>query len=303
MFAIIGMIVVIAAILGGYLMEHGNVRVLVQPAELLIIGGAAIGTVLIANPPHILKQLAGGMAGVFKGSKITKQRYIESLRLTYELLNKARRQGLMSLETDIEDPDKSPIFSKDPEFLKDHHVRYFFCDSMRMAISGVEAFELDQLMEMDLDVHHHEASVPVSSLSAMADSLPGLGIVAAVLGVVITMGALGGPPEEIGHKVAAALVGTFLGILLCYGFIGPVAANMSKAADEERSYLQVLKVVVISFLKGTAPIMSVEAARRAIPGHVRPTFAELEHACRNGSTSASGGESPPEAQAAASGGQ
>jgi chemotaxis protein MotA len=237
---------------------------------------------------------------VFKGSKFTKQRYIESLRLTYELLNKARRQGLMSLETDIEDPEKSPIFAKDPEFLKDHAVRYFFCDSMRMAISGVEAFELDQLMDLDLEVHHHEASIPVASLSTMADSLPGLGIVAAVLGVVITMGALGGPPEEIGHKVAAALVGTFLGILLCYGFIGPIASNMSKAADEERAYLGVLKVVVISFLKGTAPIMAVEAARRAIPGHVRPTFAELEKACRGSGAEAT--EAAPAAEAATAGG-
>jgi chemotaxis protein MotA len=238
---------------------------------------------------------------VFKGSKFTKQRYIESLRLTYELLNKARRQGLMSLETDIEDPEKSPIFSKDPEFLKDHEVRYFFCDSMRMAISGVEAFELDQLMDLDLDVHHHQASIPVASLSTMADSLPGLGIVAAVLGVVITMGALGGPPEEIGHKVAAALVGTFLGILLCYGFVGPMASNMSKAADEERAYLGVLKVVVISFLKGTAPIMAVEAARRAIPGHVRPTFAELEKACRGGGEATEAAPAAPAAEAAASG--
>src|SRR3954463_2305472 len=154
MFAIIGIVVVIGAILGGYLMEHGNIKVLIQPAELLIIGGAAAGTVLIANPLHILKQIVAGLVVVFKGSKFTKQRYIESLRLTYELLNKARRQGLMSLETDIEDPEKSPIFSKDPQFLKDHEVRYFFCDSMRMAISGVEAFELDQLMDLDLDFHH-----------------------------------------------------------------------------------------------------------------------------------------------------
>jgi chemotaxis protein MotA len=301
MFAIIGIVVVIGAILGGYLMEHGSVRVLIQPAELIIIGGAAAGTVLIANPLHILKQIAGGITVVFKGSKFTQQRYIDSLRLIYELLNKARRQGLMSLEADIEDPDKSPIFSKDPAFMKDHHVRDFFCDSMRMAISGVEAFELDQLMEMDLEVHHHEASVPVASLSTMADSLPGLGIVAAVLGVVITMQALGGPPEEIGHKVAAALVGTFLGILMCYGFVGPLSANMSKAADEEKAYLYVLKVVLISFLKGTAPIMAVEAARRAIPGHVRPSFSELEQACRGGGPGTST-EAAPEAQAAASSG-
>lgn len=302
MFAIIGIVVVIGSIIGGYLMEHGNIHVLIQPAELIIIGGAAIGTILIANPLHILKQIAAGIGVVFKGSKFTKRRYVESLKLTYELLNKARKQGLMSLETDIEDPDKSPIFSKDPGFLKDHHVRHFFCDSMRMAISGIEAFDLDQLMEMDLEVHQHESSVPIASLSTMADSLPGLGIVAAVLGVVITMGALGGPPEEIGHKVAAALVGTFLGILLCYGFIGPIASNMAKAADEERAYLHVLKVVVISFLKGTAPIMAVEAARRAIPGHVRPNFTELEQACRKGGSTAAAAESAPEAQAAASSG-
>ena len=296
MFAIIGIVVVFGAVLGGYLMEHGNVKVLLQPAELLIIGGAGAGTVLIANPLHILKQIASGVVVVFKGSSITKQRYIDSLKVTYELLNKARRQGLMSLETDVEEPDKSPIFSKDAEFLKNHHVRYFFCDSMRMAISGVEAFELDQLMDLDLEVQHHEATQPITSLSTMADSLPGLGIVAAVLGVVITMGALGGPPEEIGHKVAAALVGTFLGILLCYGLVGPIASNMSKAADEERAYLNVLKVLIISFLKGTAPIMAVEAARRAIPGHVRPSFSELEQACRGGGAAA--GAAPPEEPAA-----
>src|SRR6266487_6090417 len=159
MFAIIGIVVVFGAVLGGYLMEHGNVKVLLQPAELLIIGGAGAGTVLIANPLHILKQIAGGVVVVFKGSSITKQRYIDSLKVTYELLNKARRQGLMSLETDVEEPDKSPIFSKDAEFLKNHHVRYFFCDSMRMAISGVEALELDQLMELDLEVHHHGVSI------------------------------------------------------------------------------------------------------------------------------------------------
>jgi chemotaxis protein MotA len=209
----------------------------------------------------------------------------------------------MSLETDVEEPEKSPIFSKDPEFLKDHHVRYFFCDSMRMAISGVEALELDLLMELDLEVQHHGVSQPVLSLSTMADSLPGLGIVAAVLGVVITMGALGGPPEEIGHKQAAALVGTFLGILLCYGFVGPIAANMSKAAADERAYLNVLRVLIMSFLKGTAPIMAVEAARRAIPGHVRPTFTELEQACRGGgSAAAATTEAPPTADAASTGG-
>jgi chemotaxis protein MotA len=302
MFAIIGIVVVFGSVLGGYLMEHGNVRVLVQPAELVVIGGAAIGTVLIANPLHILKQIVGGVLGVFGGSKFTKQRYLESLKMMYELLNKARREGLMALEADVEDPAKSPLLSKYPAFIKDHHIRDYFCDTMRMAVSGVEAFDLDQLLDLDMEVHHHSAGLPIASLSSMADSLPGLGIVAAVLGVVITMGALGGPPEEIGHKVAAALVGTFLGILLCYGLVGPLAASMQKTSDEEGAYLYVLRVVMISFLKGTAPIMAVEFARRAIPGHVRPSFLEVEKFCKGGGESApaDGAAAEPEAAAAAS---
>ncbi|MGA9965899.1 MAG: flagellar motor stator protein MotA [Terriglobales bacterium] len=300
MFAIIGIVIVFGSVLGGYLMEHGNIRVLIQPAELVVIGGAAIGTVLIANPLHILKQIVGGVAGVFGGSKFTKQRYLDSLKMMYELLNKARREGLMSLEGDVEDPAKSPLLSKYPAFLKDHHVRDYFCDTMRMAISGVEAFDLDQLLDLDMEVHHHGASLPIASLSSMADSLPGLGIVAAVLGVVITMGALGGPPEEIGHKVAAALVGTFLGILLCYGLVGPLAASMQKIAEDEGAYLHVLRVVMIAFLKGTAPIMAVEFARRAIPGHVRPGFLEVEKYCKAGGDAAPTEAAAPEAPVAAS---
>lgn len=297
MFAIIGIVVVFGAVVAGYLMEHGNLKVLVQPAELIIIGGAAIGTVLIANPLHILKQIMGGIGGVFGGSKYSKKVYMDCLKTMYDLFNKARREGLMALENDVEDPSKSPLLSKNAVFSKNHHMRDFLCDSLRMAISGIEAFDLDQILELDMEVHHHAANVPIASLSTMADSLPGLGIVAAVLGVVITMGALGGPPEEIGHKVAAALVGTFLGILLCYGLVGPVAASMTKIAEEEHSFLHVLRVMTISFLKGTAPIMAVEVARRAIPGHVRPSFVELEKLCRGG-----GAEAAPEAAAAATAG-
>jgi chemotaxis protein MotA len=277
MFVIIGVVVVLGAIVGGYLMEHGNLRVLIQPAELLIIGGAAIGTVLIANPLHILKQMVGGLAGLFKGSPYNKTKYLESLKMLFELFSRARKEGLMALETDSDNPDQSPVFSKYPAFLKDHHALQFVCDTIRMAsIGGVEPFDMDQMMELDMDVHHHEAAIPVASLSTMADSLPGLGIVAAVLGVVITMGALGGPPEEIGHKVAAALVGTFLGILLCYGFVGPVASNMAKITDDEHAYYHVLRVVIVSFVKGSPPSIAVEFGRRAIPGHHRPTFQELD---------------------------
>jgi chemotaxis protein MotA len=177
MFAIIGIVVVFGCVAGGYLMEHGNMKVPLQPAELPIIGGAACGTILVANPLNVLKSVAAGLTDVFKGSEFTRERYLNSLKLAYQLLNKARRQGLMSLESDIEDREKSPVFSQDPEFLKSSHVRHFFCDSMRMAISGVEAFELDQLLEADLDILHHDATRPVASLTTVADSLPGLGIV------------------------------------------------------------------------------------------------------------------------------
>jgi chemotaxis protein MotA len=207
--------------------------------------------------------------------------YLDSLKMMYELFGRARRDGLVALESDTDDPEKSAIFSRYPSFLNDHHLLCFVCDTMRLVASNaVEAYELDQMVELDMDVHHHGSTQPVTALSTMADSLPGLGIVAAVLGVVITMGALGGPPEQIGHKVAAALVGTFLGILLCYGLIGPLSANMAKVADDEHAFLYVLRVAMASFIKGTAPIMAVEVARRAIPVHVRPTFQELETYCR-----------------------
>lgn len=294
MFAIIGIVLVIGAILGGYLMEHGNIRVLLQPAELIIILGAAIGTVLIANPLHILKKIASGLGGAFGSSKYTQARYLEVMKIMYELFGRARREGMMALEADSDAPDKSPVFSKYPNFLKDHHALNFVCDSIRMAASGaIEPFDADQMLEMDMEVHHHESTQPVAALSTMADSLPGLGIVAAVLGVVITMGALGGPPEEIGKKVAAALVGTFLGILMCYGFIGPLAANMSKAADEEHEYYQVLRVMIVASMKGSAPSVAVEFGRRAIPSRLRPSFQETENFIK-GKT-----EAPAAAEAAA----
>jgi chemotaxis protein MotA len=281
MFAIIGVVLVFACVVTGFLMEKGKLPVLIQPAELVTIGGAAIGTVLTANPMHILKKLVGGLLGTLKGSPFTKQRYTETLKMMFDLFAKSRKEGAIAIEGDVEDPEKSPIFSKYPAFLHDHHIRDFVCDTMRMAITGgITPFDVDQMMELDMDVHHHSASQPNQSLSNVADALPGLGIVAAVLGVVVTMGSLGGPPEEIGHKVAAALVGTFLGILLCYGVLGPLAANMSKAVDEEHSFYAVLRVVMVAFIKGTSPIMAVEMGRRAIPGHVRPSFAEVEKACR-----------------------
>jgi chemotaxis protein MotA len=291
MFAIIGIIVVLGAVMGGYLMEHGQVGVLVQPAELLIIGGAGLGTLLIANPLSIVKGIVAGLLQVLKGGKYNQAFYLETLKMLNELFKQARKQGMVKLEEDIENPEKSKVFSKYPSFLKNHHAVHFVCDTLRMAISGgVPAFDLDQMMEMDMEVHHHEASLPVSALSTVADSLPGLGIVAAVLGVVITMGALGGPPEEIGHKVAAALVGTFLGILMCYGFLGPLASNLEKINNAEADYLRCLRQGVIAFVKGSAPVLAVEFARRSIPAELRPSFKDFEAACKSGAGAAEAGE-------------
>jgi chemotaxis protein MotA len=281
MFAIIGIVLVFGAVVGGFLMEKGHLPVLVQPAELLIIGGAALGTLLIANPMHTLKGIVSSLKGVLTGSKFDKQRYLKLLKMMFMFLNKVRKEGLLSVENDVEKPKESPIFKTFPEFLADHHSLNFVCDTLRMAITGgVDPFDMDQMMELDMEVHHHEATEPVNALTTVADALPGLGIVAAVLGVVITMGALGGPPEEIGHKVAAALVGTFLGVLLCYGLVGPVSANMTKMVDEHNDYLHVLRVLLLAFLKGSAPIIAVELGRRAIPARIRPTFDEMEKHCK-----------------------
>lgn len=289
MFAIIGIVLVFGAILGGFLMEKGHIEVLVQPAELLIIGGAALGTLLVANPLHILKGILAGLKGAMTASKFDQARYLETLKMMYEFLTKVRKEGLLSVEMDVEKPQESALFKKYPNFIHDHHARDFVCDTLRMAITGgVEPFDMDQMMELDMEVSHHETTEPVNALATMADALPGLGIVAAVLGVVITMGSLGGPPEEIGHKVAAALVGTFLGILLCYGVASPLSANMAKSAEEHNSYLHVLRVLLLSFLKGSAPMIAIEMGRRAIPSRVRPTFDQMEKTCKNHGASTAG---------------
>lgn len=287
MLAIVGILVVIGAVIGGYLMEHGHLAVLVQPAELVIIGGAGIGTLLIANPIHTLKKMFKGMLALVGKSKYGKPYYVQTLKMLNELFVSAKKNGVARLEADIEDPDKSPIFSQYPAFLKDHHAVHFLCDTIRMHLTGgVSPFDLDQMMELDMDVHHEESAEPVTALQTVADSLPGLGIVAAVLGVVITMGALGGPPEEIGHKVAAALVGTFLGILMCYGFIGPLATSMGKMNEAEARYYGCLRSAAIAYIKGVPPVMAVEFARRSIPSHIRPTFKEMEEASKGGNAAA-----------------
>ena len=281
MFSIIGIVVVIGAVIGGYLMEHGNLKVLIQPAELVIIGGAAIGTLLIANPLSVAMNIIKGILGVLSSGKYNKVKYLNTLKMLNDIFAQARKGGMVSLETHIEEPQNSDVFKKHEFFLKDHHALDFVCDTMRTALAGtVSHFDLDQLIETDLDVHHKEAHKPIAALTTVADALPGLGIVAAVLGVVITMGALGGPPAEIGHKVAAALVGTFLGILLCYGFLSPLAVNMTNSSEAEGQYYHCLRVGMIAFVRGAAPILAVEFSRRSIPAEVRPSFKEMEEACR-----------------------
>src|SRR5450755_2804618 len=287
MFPVIGILVVLACIAGGYLMEKGNLLVLMQPAELLIILGARGVIEKIGNPPHLLKSILSSIIQVFKSSRYTSVIYLDTLRFLNDFFATSRKNGLTALEKDLDEPATSELFKRHPTFAANHHAMHFFCDTMRTFLAGgVDVHDLDQVMETDLEIHHQQSRLPAGAINTMADSLPGLGIVAAVLGVVITMGSLGGPPEEIGHKVAAALVGTFLGILLCYGLFGPLASNMAKTADDEHAFLYVLRVLMVSFLKGSAPIMAVEVARRAVPGHVRPSFKELEAACRGGGAAA-----------------
>lgn len=281
MLSIIGIVLVFVCILAGFLLENGKIGVLVQPPEVIIIAGAAIGTLLAANPIYILKRVMVRLTGVVRGTQYPRQRYLNTLKMLFDILARSRREGTIAIESDVEEPEKSSVFSRYPEFLADKHAVHFVCDTLRMAITGgVSALDVDQMMELDMDVHHQSAQQSISALHTVADALPGLGIVAAVLGVVVTMGALGGPPDEIGRKVAAALVGTFLGILLCYGVVGPLAANLSTTVEEENSYYHVLRVVLIAFIKGTSPIMAVEMGRRAVPEQCRPTFAELERICR-----------------------
>ena len=281
MFPIVGMLVVLGCIAGGYLIEKGNMLVLMQPAELLIIGGAAAGTLLIGNPPYVLKSIIGGILGVFKGSHYTANLYLDTLKFLNDFFNTARKNGLATLEQDLDDPEKSALFKRHPNFSKDKEAMHFFCDTMRTVVTGgVDVHDLDQVMETDLEIMHRQGRNSAAAVTTVADSLPGLGIVAAVLGVVITMGSLGGPPEEIGHKVAAALVGTFLGILLCYGFLGPVAAHIKKHGDAEAEYFTCLRMGLLANMKGLPPLLALESARRAIPHHLRPTFQEMDKACR-----------------------
>ena len=277
MLALLGIFVVIGAVFGGYLVEKGNPWVLLQPAELLIVGGAALGIVLVANPPAVIRKMFSGAFTAFRSTPYTRASYLRSLRMLYEVFSFAQRAGVMALESDVETPANSRIFSNYPELLKDKPTLHFFCDSLRMLVIGVTTpHELDHLMDLDIETQRRSQHEPVNALASVADALPGLGIVAAVLGVVITMEAIGGSPETVGQKVAAALVGTFLGILLCYGVVGPISARLASVCAAKTHCLEVFRNATVAFARGSSPILAVEYGRRSIPVDSRPGFDEME---------------------------
>jgi len=279
-FLIIGFLVVIASVGGGYFMEGGNFQVLFQPAELVIIGGAGLGSMLIGTPPSILKRLVTQSKGLL-GSGSTKADYMDLLAMLYQLFKAAQQSGVMALESHFEKPETSAIMSRYPKFLAKHHAVDFLADSVKVIIiGGIGPHDFENLMDLDLEVRHHEALQPAATLNKVADAMPGLGIVAAVLGVVITMGVIDGPPAEIGHKVGAALVGTFLGILLSYGFMQPMATSMELRVNAEGVYEQCIKSGLLAMYKGFSPMVSVEFARRVLPDEVRPNFDETEKLCK-----------------------
>ncbi len=278
MVIIIGFFVVIISVLGGYLLSHGYLPALWQPYELLIILGAATGGLIIANPLHILRSVGRVLPQLLKKSPYDQALYLEILGLMYELFQRSRRNGMLSLESHIESPKESFIFEQYPRLMNNHPVAVeFLADYLRLIVGGnMNSFELDNLMEIELGTHEHEAGQPAGALNSMADGLPGFGIVAAVMGIVITMSSLGGPVEETGQHLAAALVGTFLGILLSYGFVGPLARALQFVADEEAMLLNCIKTTLVASLNGYTPVVAVEFGRKAIPSRLRPDFYALE---------------------------
>ena len=274
---IIGLITAIGCIFGGYLMAHGKLALLWQPAELVIIAGGAFGAFIIANPGSVIKKVFTGVPGLMKGSAFNKKMYMDLLTLMYLLFAKARKEGLMSLESDIEEPHLSEIFKAYPKIRANHHAMEFITDYLRLMVGGnMNAFELENLMDLELETHHHEAEKPSAAVQVVGDGLPGFGIVAAVMGVVITMGYISEPPEVLGAHIGAALVGTFLGVLLAYGFAAPIASALKTKAEEESAFLQCAKVCIMSTLNGYTPQIAVEFGRKVLPSDVRPGFLELE---------------------------
>jgi chemotaxis protein MotA len=268
---------VLGAVFGGFAIEGGHLAALFQPVELLMIGGAAFGAFFVGNNGKTVKATLKALPTVFQGSRYSRELYMELMSLLFDVLSKVRKEGLMSIEGDIEVPEESPLFSKYPAVLGDHHVIEFMTDYLRLMVSGnMDAFQIENLMDNEIDTHHQEAAVPAHAIAKMGDGLPAFGIVAAVMGVVHTMESVGIPPAELGILIAKALVGTFLGILLAYGFVGPLATLLEQKLEESSKMLHCVKVTLLASLNGYAPALAVEFGRKVLYSTERPTFAELE---------------------------
>lgn len=281
MLSIIGYVIVFGAVIGGFVMEGGAIGILNQPVEFLIIGGAGIGALVVGTPVKVLVAILKNLKAAIGGNGYSKADYMELFAMLYEVFSVMRKSGEMALEKDVDDPANSEIFKKYPRFIGNHAAKSMFLDSLRLVISGsANAEELSQLMDEEIATHEEEGRLPANVLAKTADAFPGLGIVAAVLGVIIAMGAMDQGPEILGHKIAVALVGTFVGILVCYGILQPLVQKMEILLAEEAKYLECIKTGILAYLHGAAPIIAVEYARRVVFSTERPSAQELEDACR-----------------------
>jgi chemotaxis protein MotA len=277
MLTLVGLVVVLLSVFGGFVMSHGQLASLWQPYEIIIIGGAAAGAFVVSNPPKVVKAALGGIPMLFKGNRYKRAEYLDILSMLYAVLTKIRKEGLIAIERDVDAPAESNVFTRYPKLLADKHLMEFTTDCLRLMVSGnLDPLELEQLLEVEVETHHKEAIEPAHALQTLADSLPGFGIVAAVLGIVVTMASIGGEVAEIGKHVAGALVGTFLGILLGYGFVGPLAAALTHRAHEEGKAFEIIKMALVSSLRGYPPTVAVEFARKLLFSDVRPAFSDLE---------------------------
>ncbi len=277
MLVIIGYIIVTASVLGGFALAGGHMASLLQPIELLMIGGAAVGAFVVGNNGRAIKATLKALPKTLTGSKYTKVVYMDLMALLYDILAKVRKEGLMTIEGDVENPKQSPLFSKYPRILNDHHVMEFITDYLRLMVGGnLNTFEIENLMDNEIETHHHEGEIPVHVVARLGDGMPAFGIVAAVMGVVHTMGSVGKPPAELGIMIAHALVGTFLGILLAYGFVGPLSTLLEQKLSESTKMFQCIKVTLLASLNGYSPALAVEFGRKVLYSTERPSFAELE---------------------------
>lgn len=279
MFLIIGIVVVFACVLGGYMAMGGKIGVLWQPFEVVIIVGAAIGAFIVGNPKSVLAKSGKAVGKAMKGPAYSKDDYIELLSVQYQIFKLARSKGMLALESHVENPDDSDLFTQFPTFYENHHAVTFICDYLRLMSLGSESpHEMEALMDEEIETHHHEQHRVASAIQTMADGMPALGIVAAVLGVIKTMGSITEPPEVLGKLIGGALVGTFLGVFVAYGIVGPIAQALNAAHDAETKYYGCIKAGLLAYLNGYAPAVCVEFARKALESDVRPTFYEVEEA-------------------------